>query len=113
MLAFLSAAQHLNHPKVIAVEGNASIVILEHLMHDIHEDMVEHGANKELEMHRQTSGLVCHLEALEAFLCPHMHGATRLASARCSKHNQGRRRSRALSASESAVKIYYSLYAVN
>ena len=105
MLAFLSVAQQSNNTKVlIAAKAHANIVVLAHLMHDIHEDIVEVGANKGLKVNRQTSGLVCHLEALKAFLCPHMHGATRLAYARCNKRNQGRRRSRAFSASESAVK---------
>ena len=54
--------------------------------------MVGFGANKGLEVHRQTVGLVCHLEA-EVFLCPLVDEATRLASAPCSKHNQGRRNS--------------------
>jgi len=114
MLAFLSASRHMNHPKVlVAVGRNANVMVLAHRMHNIHKDIVELGANKGLETHRRTAGLVCRLEALEAFLCPHMQRATRLASARCSKHNQGRRRSRALFASKSAVKVYCLLCAVN
>lgn len=55
-------------------------------MHGINEDTVELEANEELGTQRQVVGLVCHLEAIEAFLCPLVHEDTRLASALCSKH---------------------------
>jgi hypothetical protein len=55
-------------------------------MHGIHEDRIELEANKGLGTHRRTVGLVCHLEALEAFLCPLVREDTRLASVLCSKH---------------------------
>lgn len=78
----------INHSNAPSPEWNADALSFVHLMHSNHEDMVGLGANKGLKMHRQTVGLVCHLEA-EVFLCPLVDEATRLASAPCSKHNQG------------------------
>jgi hypothetical protein len=60
-------------------------------MYGTHEETVELAANKGPEMHKQTDGLFCHLEGLGEFLCTPVYEAARLASAICSKHNQGRR----------------------
>lgn len=89
-------------------------MILARLVQGTHEDIVELGANKELEMIRQTAGLVCSSRRHGSFsLSSLVHGATRLASALWSKHNQGRRRSSAWFTSEPITGPYCMSHAAD
>ena len=83
-------------------------------MQGTNEDIVELGANKEIEMIRQTAGLLCSSRRHGSFsLSSLVHGATRLASALWSKHNQGRRMSSAWFTSEPITGPYCMSHAVD
>ena len=74
---------------LLSPEKNVDIVGFVHPMHGTHKNKSSLKQTKDLKRTDRQPGLFA-IEALKAFLCPLVHEGTRLASALCSKHGQGR-----------------------